>query len=126
MLKLIVDTNILKSDFQELKIAYKTFSRAIEEDKIKFILPNIVKEEYISQKQSEYMGNFNKIIKATSSLQRKDLSASVLDELETLNTFTSGYKDQIKEDIRTHFENKFEKFNVDIIGNKAGDIDKVF
>lgn len=126
MLKVIVDTNILISNFQERKIAYKTFARAIEADKIKFILPKIVKEEYISHKEPEYMEDFQNIIRATSSLQRKDLSSSVLDDLEALNNFTSEKKGQIKEDIRTHFENKFDKLNVDIIGNKAEDVDKVF
>lgn len=126
MLKVIVDTSILISNFQERKIAYKTFVRAIEADKIKFILLKIVREEYISHKEAEYMEDFQKIIRATSSLQRKDLSSSVLDELEALNTFTSDHKDQIKKDIRTHFENKFEKLNVDILENEAGDIDKVF
>lgn len=79
MLKVIVDTNILISNFQEQKIAYKTFVRAIEADKIKFILPKIVREEHISHKEAEYMEDFQNIISATSSLQRKDLSSLFLD-----------------------------------------------
>lgn len=105
MIHLLIDTSILSNDPRREKAAFIAVTRALREENILLHIPELVIQEFLSQRLEPYQKALKDILASTNSLLRKPLPKSLQNVFTNLKSSCSKEDtlEQIQEIVRDDF-----------------------
>jgi len=110
MINVVVDTTVFRNDPARKKAAFQTIKKLASAGELKLHIPQIVKQEFLSQQIDQYHASLSEILKNLLVFTKKNIPEDARKLLKTQEKQLSN----LKEELFTFAKREFEQWILDI------------